>query len=123
MPADLRILDSDQTTPIVTLSEGDITTPGAATSKLLYVENFGDADATSLTVTCEQVGTGDGINFAQLALDSGGSPGTWTTSPLSLGTLAASATVPFWARASVPAGRTADNNPRRYDLVADALST
>jgi hypothetical protein len=30
--------------------------------------------------------------------------------------------VPFWLRISVPAGRTADNNPRRFDVAATALS-
>lgn len=123
MPASLRFLDDDEVTPITTLSMGNVATPGTTSGKKLFVENFGDEDATSLAVAIEQVGTSDGDDYAQLAPDSGGSPGTWVTTPLSFGTLVAGDTAPFWLRDSVPAGRTADNNPRRFDLAATALST
>lgn len=122
MPAAFRFLAADDTTIISFDSHGNVQTPGTSTQLKRFVENYGDVQADELTVTITQVGLNDGDDYAQIAPDSGGSPGAWTTSPLTFGTLINSATAPFWVRENVPAGRTADNNPRRYDLVASALS-
>lgn len=122
MSAALRFLDDDETTVLPSDNHGNVQTPGTSTPVKRFVENFGDEDADELTVTIIQVGNNDGDDYAQLAPDSGGSPGTWTTSPLTFGTLIDGGTAPFWVRENVPAGRTADNNVRRYDLEAAALS-
>lgn len=122
MPAALRFLAADESTVLLSDNHGNIATPGTSTALKRFVENFGDADADDLTVTITQIGTNDGDDYAQLAPDSGGSPGAWTTSPLTFGTLGDGLTAPFWVREVVPAGRSADNNPRRYDVAATAES-
>ncbi len=122
MPASLRFLAADDATVLSSDNHGNVLTPGTSTPLKRFLENYGDADADETTLTITQVGNNDGSTYAQLAPDSGGSPGAWTTLPLSFGTLIPSATTPFWVRESVPAGRTADRNVRRYDLIASGLS-
>jgi len=122
MPAALRFLEDDESTITTSEALGNVQSPGTSTPIKRFIENFGDQDAEDLILTIVQVGNNDGDDYAQIAPDSGGSPGTWTTSPIVFGTLPDSATAPFWVRANVPAGRTADNNPRRFDLDATALS-
>jgi len=88
----------------------------------LFVDNFGDQTAEDVTVTITAVGTNDGDDYAQIALDSGGSPGTWGTSDLSLGDIAASSDSPFWVRVILPTGLTADQNPRRFEIDAEGFT-
>lgn len=120
MPAALRFNDTDGSTVITSYDEGDIASPGQTANKKFYVENFGDQTAQSTTVDIEAVGTNDGDDYAQSALDSGGSPGTFGITQLALGNIAAGARVAFWSRIILTSGVTADNNPRRFNLTANA---
>lgn len=122
MSATLRFLNSDGSEVITTLSEGNIDSPGDSANEKVLVENFGDLDAQEVTITLVQVGTNDGDDYAELAEDMSGSPGTFSTDPLELGTIAALERVPFWTRVELPTGLTADANPRRYDIKATALT-
>lgn len=119
MPADIRFLDTDETTVITTFDFGSVATPGQSANKKLFVENSGDETAQSVTMTIAAIGTNDGDDHAEVALDSGGSPGTFGAGPLSLGNIAAGNTVPFWTRVNVASVLTADGNPRRYALDAE----
>lgn len=122
MSASLEFLDSDNTTVITTLNQGNIATPGSSSNKKLYVKNNGDVTAQSVTVALEQVGSNDGYLYEQIATDSGGTPGTFGTTDISLGSIAASASTAFWVKVSLITGLTADSNPRRSNLVAQALT-
>ena len=122
MSASLRFLDDDESTVITSENLGNLASPGTSTPAKRFVENNGDEDAQETTLTITQVGNNDGDDYAQLAPDVAGIPGTWTTVPLAFGTLGIAGTMPFWVRVSVPAGRTPDANPRRFDLRATALT-
>lgn len=74
-------------------------------------------------MSIEAIGTNDGDDYAKIAEDLGGSPGTFGTADVALGTIAPLATVAFWTEAVLPSGLTADNNPRRYRLDATGLTT
>lgn len=123
MPAELRILDDDGTTVVTTTNEGSVATPGSSTAKKFFVNNFGTGDATEVTITPEAFGTNDGIDYLYIAPDSSGSPGTFTQDPIVVGTIAPLASVPFWIQVVHPSGLTADNNPRRANVVAAGLTT
>lgn len=123
MSAALRFLDSDGATVITTVDLGDIATPGSSANKKLFAQNFGTSAATSVVVSIEAVGTNDGDDYAKIAPDLSGSPGTFGTGDVSLGTIAALAKVAFWTQAVLPAGLTADANPRRFRLDARGLTT
>lgn len=122
MPAQLRFLASDQATVVSSDNLGNIATPGSSTAKKYYVNNIGTTAATGVTVSKEAVGTNDGDDYTQLALDAAGSPGSFGQGPLSLGTINALASTPFWVRIVHPAGLTADLNPRRANIVAAGLT-
>lgn len=122
MSAQLEFFDSDGSTIITTYNLGSVATPGSSTNKKFFVDNFGDQTAQSLTVSLEAVGTNDGDDYALLATDSGGSPGSFGVGPISLGNLSASTSIAFWTRVTLPSGITPDGNPRRYNLLASALS-
>lgn len=116
------MLDSDGTTVITSDNLGNIPTPGSSDPTKYYVNNFGTSDSQDTEVTIETFGTSDGANYTYLAPDVAGSPGTFSQDPVSLGTIAPLASAPFWARTVQPTGLTADNNPRRVNVVADALT-
>jgi hypothetical protein len=118
MPATLRFLDTDGTTVITTEDLASILSPGSSSNKKLYVENSGDQTAQSVTVENEAVGTNDGVDYALLAADVAGSPGAFSTSPVSLGDIAAAAKVAFWAKVTLVAGLSAEGNTREYKIHA-----
>lgn len=122
MSAALEYLDSDGVTVITAKNSGNIPSPGQSSQFKVFLKNTGDQTAQGLTVTIVQIGTNDGNSFAQIAPDNGGTPGTFGTSPLSLGNLAAGATVALWFQEVIPAGISADNNPRKYDLKYSATT-
>jgi hypothetical protein len=122
MSAALRFTDSDGSTVITSYDFSTIASPGQTANKKFYVENFGDQTAEDTTVDIEAVGTNDGDDYAQTALDSGGSPGAFGTSQLALGDIAAGVKVAFWTRVVLTSGVTADNNPRRYNLTGTAFT-
>jgi hypothetical protein len=117
------MLDSDGATVLTTLNLGNVATPGSTSAHKLFVQNFGTSAATGVVVSINQVGTNDGSTYAQIAPDSGGSPGTFGTGNVTLGTINALATSPFWVEVVLPAGLTADANPRRFNLVATGLTS
>jgi hypothetical protein len=122
MSAALRFYDSDGTTVITSYDFGTVASPGSTSSKKFYIENFGDQTAQTTTIDLEAVGTNDGDDYAQTALDVAGSPGAFGTSQLTLGSIAAGIKVAFWSRVVLPSGVTADNNTRRYNLTGTAFT-
>lgn len=122
MPAQLRILDDDETTVITSDNLGNIPTPGTSSDQKYFVNNFGTSASLETVVTIEAFGTNDGDDYTQIAEDNAGVPGTFSQDPVELGTIAPLTSAPFWARVAQPAGLTADNNPRRANLVANSLT-
>lgn len=122
MPASLEFLAADGTTVITTDNEGAIPSPGSSTATKYFVKNVGDVSCTNLTLTIQQVGSNDGSLYALIAPDSGGSPGTFATTPITVGTLAAGASQAFWAKSSLTAGLTPNNNARRWNIHAEGNS-
>lgn len=122
MPAQLRILSSDGTTVVTSDNLGNVATPGTDGPTKYFVNNFGTSAALSVTVGIEAIGTNDGDDYTQIAVDIAGAPGSFGQTDLSLGTIAPLSSVAFWVRVVQPAGLTADNNPRRANVVADALT-
>ena len=118
MPASLQFLASDGTTVITTDNEGAIPSPGSSTATKYFVKNVGDVQCTNLVLSLVQVGSNDGVLYALIAPDSGGSPGTFGTSNITIGTLAAGASQAFWAKSTLTAGLTPNNNPRRWTIHA-----
>ena len=82
------------------------------------VENVGDQSATSVQLSISRLASNDGIDFAQLAEDVGGNPGSYGTADLNLGTMIAAASIDFWVKVVVPAGTTPAGNPRQFDIIA-----
>jgi hypothetical protein len=65
----------------------------------------------------------DGIDFAQIAEDIGGNPGSFGTAPISIGTLNPEDTVYFWVKVTVPSSTTPAGNPRQFNVVARFTGT
>lgn len=122
MPAQLRVLDSDETTVITSDNLGNVATPGSTSPTKYFINNFGTGEATGVTVSIEAVGTNDGDDYTQIAPDVSGSPGVFGVTPVDLGTIAALSSKAFWAQIVQPSGLTADLNPRRSNLVAEGFT-
>jgi len=118
MAASIRFLDSDAATVITSEDLGSILSPGSSSNVLLYVENTGDQTAQDIEVSIEQVGTNDGDDYALLAPDVAGSPGAFATTPVSVGDIAAGTSEPFWVKATLVAGLSAEGNTREFTLHA-----
>jgi len=118
MSATLEFLNTDNSTVITTLDIGNVASPGSSTQTKLFLKNVGDQSATSTTIAIQAIGTNDGSAFALMAPDSGGSPGTFVNTDLSVGTLAAGSEYTFWVLVQTVAGLAPDGNPRRYNLHA-----
>jgi hypothetical protein len=118
MSATLEFLNTDNVTVITTLDVGNVASPGTSTQTKLFLKNVGDQSATATTIAIQAIGTNDGSAFALMAPDSGGSPGTFASADLAVGTLAASAEYAFWVMISTVAGLSPDGNPRRVNLHA-----
>jgi hypothetical protein len=119
MSALIEFLDSDATTVITTVNEGNRPTPSTSAGHKFFVKNIGDQTAQSVAVSIEQVGTNDGYLYGQIAPDVSGSPGSWQTTPLSLSNIAAGNSTALWFREVLVGGLTPDNNPRRYNILCD----
>lgn len=122
MSAAARFLDTNGVTVITTDDEGNLATPSTSTPKKVWVENFGDQSLQTTILTITAVGTNDGSTYLKIAPDSGGSPGTFVTTPLSLGTIVAGAKVAVWFKIQLPSGLTPDMNQRHGSLVAAGVS-
>lgn len=116
MGALLRFYDTDNVTVISSVSLGNINTPGTSIEKKLYVENYGDVALDGGTVAIVQVGLNDGDDYALVAPDVAGVPGSFTAGPLAIGTLAIATKYAFWTKAVLPSGLTPDLNQRVYLL-------
>ncbi len=119
MPAILEFLASDDSTVITTDNEGAIPSPGSCAATKYFVKNVGDVDCTSLVLSIEQVGANDGALFALLAPDVSGAPGTFGIADINVGTLAVGSSQAFWARSTLTAGLTPNNNLRRWNIHAE----
>lgn len=122
MPASLRFLDTDGSTIIDTVNLGAVASPGTSADKLVHVQNFGDQTAQDVVASIEAVGTNDGDDFAEIAADSGGSPGPFDVVNIDLGNIDVLEVVPVWLRADVFTGVTPDQNPRRWNLKAAGIT-
>ena len=122
MPALIRFLNEDGTAVITSLALGAVDSPGSSSQEKVLVENFGDQTAEDVTISLSQVGTNDGDDYAELAEDLSGTPGTFGEDPLVLGDIPPLERVPIWTRVVLPTGLTADANPRRYDLKAEGFT-
>jgi hypothetical protein len=113
MPATLEIQD-DAGNALTSFNFGAVD-GGAYLQQRFRVQNIGDSQADSVELYLARLGANDGLDFAELAEDASGSPDTYTTNPITLASLAASAIAYFWARISIPSGSTPAGNPRQVD--------
>ena len=119
MSASVRFFDSDGITVITIINVGNVATPSTSSPHKVFVDNNGDQIAQGVSVSLEQVGTNDGFVYGQLAPDVSGSPGTFTSGPLTLSNIVAGASTPIWFREVLVSGLTPDDNPRRYNILVN----
>jgi hypothetical protein len=112
MAANLEI-QNDAGVPITAWNFGTVA-GGSSTQAKFYVENTGSNDAESVQIVIERLVQNDGVDYVEIALDSGGNPGTYQTGAINLGTLAAGAQQAFWVRQTIPAGATPQGNTRQF---------
>jgi hypothetical protein len=110
-------IENDAGTPVTVIDLGAIY-PEDFSQKKFIVKNVGDTIATSVTIQTVRIAQTDGLEHAYLANDNGGNPDTYSTNPISVGTLAAGASYLFWLKISVPLGASPVGNPRIFNLTA-----
>lgn len=120
MPA-ACVFQDDAGLTISTKSFGAII-DGSSVQKKLYVFNAGESVASGLKISTERYVTSDGVEFVQIAEDTGGNPDTFS-SILYLGDLQAGERVPFWVKIQVPVGTTPAGNPRGFELNLEYQGT
>ncbi len=121
MAATLEIQD-DTGAPITSANFGAVN--GGANQAIKFtVKNVGDQSATSVQLSIARLASNDGIDFAQIAEDIGGNPGSYGTTAINIGTLATLASVDFWVKVTVPTGTTPAGNPRQFDILATYTGT
>lgn len=121
MPATL-IIENNALVPINTANFGTI--PGGNTQRMrLLLTNTGSSTATSVVLSLTRITINDGVDFAQLAPDVAGSPGTFSTNPLTPGTLVAGGQYFFWVEVVVPVGGSPQGNPRNFNIEVDYAGT
>jgi len=121
MAATLEI-ENDTGAPITSVNFGAVN--GGANQALKFrVKNVGDQSATSVQLSIARLASNDGIDFAQIAEDIAGNPGSYGTVILNLGTMIANAYSDFWVKVTVPVGTTPAGNPRQFDIVATYTGT
>jgi hypothetical protein len=121
MAATLEI-ENDAGTPITSSNFGAVN--GGAYEEIKFIlKNVGDQSATSVQLSIARLAANDGIDFAQIAEDSGGNPDSYGTTTINLGTLAADASVSFWVKITIPTGTTPAGNPRQFDVLATYTGT
>lgn len=67
MPAQLRLLESDGISPLVSINFGNILAGTQSVPKLLFMNSYGDAACNSSEFAVEQTPGNDGYTFAQVA--------------------------------------------------------
>lgn len=115
-------LENDASAPITSFNWGSIQN-GASEQFKFHAKNTGDQSATSILISVTRLNNNDGIDLALLATDVAGNPGSFSASPLNIGTLAPGQSVTFWAKVLVPSGATPAGNPRQFNLQADYQGT
>lgn len=121
MPATL-IIENDALTPINTVNFGTVAGGNNQQIRMLLT-NTGNVTATSVVLSLSRITTNDGVDFTQIAPDVSGAPGTFSTNPLTPGTMAAGAQYWFWVSVSVPVGATPQGNPRAFNLQVNYAGT
>jgi hypothetical protein len=114
--------EDDALSPITSYGWGAIE-DGVTLEYKFNAKNVGDQDVTGLLLYIERVTQNDGFDFPLMAPDVGGNPGTYTSSPLSPGTLVPNATYTFWIKVTVPVGTTPAGNPRQFNVRVDYRGT
>lgn len=121
MAANLIFLD-DTLAPISTENFGSIV-GGASTQLKLYISNTGTTTASATVLKQIRQASNDGVSYVECAVDSGGSPGSYTTNDISFGTILAGVNVPFWVKVALPNGVSPAGNPRLFNLELDYTGT
>ena len=114
MPAFLQ-MQSDAAVPITSWNMGAID-GGTVSQQKFLVENTGSDPAEDVEISADRLVQNDGIDFAAIAPDAGGNPGTFQTSPILVGTIAPGDIVAFWLRISVPVGTSPAGNQRLLEV-------
>jgi hypothetical protein len=110
-------IENDTGSPITSANFGAV--DGGSSQQLKFqAKNVGDQDATSVQLSIARLASNDGLDFAQLAVDIGGNPGTFSNSPINVGTMVVGAIYVFWGKVTVPVGETPAGNPRQFDVIA-----
>lgn len=100
--------------PFTTLNFGAIN-GGTSYQQRINVTNTGTTTATSISISVARITSNDGVDYAELAPDISGTPGTFSTNPLTIpGGLASGAVYWFWVQVFVPTGATPQGNPRQF---------
>jgi hypothetical protein len=66
MPAQLRLLDSDGATPLVSINFGNVLAGGFSAPRLLFMDSFGDSPCNQSEFGVEATSGNDGVTFAQV---------------------------------------------------------
>lgn len=115
-------LENDAGSPITSFDWGAILDNANEAFKF-FAKNTGDQNATSVLLSVQRLNQNDGLDFALIAPDVGGNPGSYTASPLNIGTMIPGASVAFWVKVTVPSGTTPGGNPRQFYAQADYHGT
>ena len=122
MPAILTY-ESDALVPFTTLNFGAID-GGTFYQQRVNVTNTGTTTATSISIALNRITSNDGIDYTALAPDVSGTPGTYSTNPLTIpGGLAAGAVYWFWVKVTVPVGASPQGNPRQVQFLSTYAGT
>ncbi len=121
MPATL-IIENDAMTPVNTVNFGSVSGGGIQQIRLLLT-NTGTVTATSVVLALTRITINDGVDYTLLAPDVSGAPGTFGTTPLTPGTLAAGGQYWFWVKVSVPVGASPQGNPRSFNIQTSYSGT
>lgn len=114
MPAFLQ-MQSDAAVPITSWNMGAID-GGTVSQQKFLIENTGSDPAEDVEVSADRLVQNDGVDFAEIALDAGGNPGTYQTAPLLIGTVAPGQVLAVWLRITVPFGTSPAGNQRLLDF-------
>lgn len=117
MAANVQIQD-DAGSPLTSSNYGAINA-SSNQAKKFRVQNVGNQNADSVQIYLQRLGGNDGLDFAQIAPDADGNPGTYGTANLVIGTMVPDAIVYFWVKATVGANVTPAGNPRQFSILVN----
>lgn len=121
MPAIITI-ENDASIPVTSVNFGAVS-GGSFQQLRMNATNTGTTTASALQLFLVRVASNDGVDFAQIAPDVSGNPGTYSTNPLNVGTLAAGATYWFWVIVSVASSASPQGNPRTFGVEYSMVGT